>query len=786
MKPKSMIAHALLCLGTLSIASGAIISWNYDYYGTISSSDSAGIAAATHWNNSWPSNPVTDLMDDTGTSTTLDISYSSYGGWHMQGSTPSVDTDGSVNKRLLNGYLNSGPAGWGPWITYSSVTLSQIPYPKYKVIVYFSADVADREGYVTDGTTNYYFKSVGPNSISGSNATFAKASDTTTAGYSTAANYAEFDGLTGTTQTLTVQMRDNDEWGGIAGFQIVADLTGIPQFGLHPQNTSAVADPAPEYQWQYSANGTTDWNDLPGEVASTLSIYGASFENQGYYRVIASNSNGTTTSNAAYLTVYYENPAITTQPTTEYVESGSGFQLSVEATGYGNLSYQWYKDGNPLSGQTSSTLSILTTTSTDAGVYYVRITDDIASGIVSESSHVNVYIYEPWNGLVSHEPFDTTSAYTVGRLPSQNPTITGYSGAWTDVDYGNAEPAASNTNLTYTNPYYLGSSGGSAGKDADTAGINISNCGRTYRSLEPRLIVANNTSGVRYVSWLYKNGNENAAPDAYVHSVMSLHHNTGGSAPAGDASLRNLQVGISSADLGSNNYGLRYNNSDVLSTDIPCDGNVHLFVMKLNLSSADASDSVTLWIDPSLGSGEPSGGVTLSNLNIQFESIALSDYASNSAAWDEFRWGSSFDSVTLGSTTVTSYSSWIAGYTGVGSLTGFNDDADHDGLPNGLEYYFGSDPSTTTQGIQQVSKSGSTLTFQHPNASASATGITASYRWSTDLSTWHDSGSSDGSRSVTITGSSNTPSSGVTTATATITGTQPESLFITLQVLQAP
>ena len=196
------------------------VSWNYDRFGTLSSANTAGVEPVANWNNSWPANPLTDLMDETGIATTLDLSYSSFNTWSVQGSTPSLDADGTANKRLLNGYLSAGPAPWNPWTTNSSVTLSQIPHGYYDIIVYFSSDVAGREGSVTDGTATFYFSSLGPNSISSSNAMLARTTSTSTSDYP-AANYAVFAGLVGESQTLIVQMRDNDEWGGIAGFQII-------------------------------------------------------------------------------------------------------------------------------------------------------------------------------------------------------------------------------------------------------------------------------------------------------------------------------------------------------------------------------------------------------------------------------------------------------------------------------------------------------------------------------------------------------------------------------------
>jgi hypothetical protein len=209
-----------------------VISWNADSYGTISGPNAAGVVPAANWNDSWLQNGnaispygsptvVNGLTDSSGTSTTLSLSYQAWGFWNIQGSAPGQDADGSYNRNLLNGYLNAGPAGWGPPVTNSTITLSQIPYSQYDLYVYFSSDVAGRNGSITVGTLTYYFSSVGAASVSGANASFVQTTDTT--GANPAANYAVFSGLSGGSQTLTCNaLSGNDQWLGIAGFQLVA------------------------------------------------------------------------------------------------------------------------------------------------------------------------------------------------------------------------------------------------------------------------------------------------------------------------------------------------------------------------------------------------------------------------------------------------------------------------------------------------------------------------------------------------------------------------------------
>ena len=175
--------------------------------------------------------------------------------------------------------------------------------------------------------------------------------------------------------------------------------------------------------------------------------------------------------------------------------------------------------------------------------------------------------------------------------------------------------------------------------------------------------------------------------------------------------------------------------------------------------------------------------MTVTGGDLLWDRIALSDYASDSSHWDEIRWGSSFDSVTLNPNPPDNFAAWIGGYN-VGVLNGFNDDADGDGIKNGLENVFGTDPSVFNPGITAVAKSGSTVTFRHPQGGTFASDVTAAYKWSTDLANFHDSGAASGGTTVTLTPALNTPSSGTTTVTAAVTGTQPAKLFLTLEATQ--
>lgn len=207
----------LMTVGALPVHA-AVVSWNKDAYGTIpeSATDTAGVLAASWWNNSWPDGDqdTVDLQDDANSPTTIDLSLVEPSVYQIQNSDPGLDGDGSHNKRLLNGYMNAG-TGQGGGV--SSIGISQIPYASYDIYVYFSSDVAGREGSISDGLTTYFFSTAGPSSIAGADAVFLQALDTVDDATDPAANYAVFRNLSGASQTVTA---DIPGFGGIAGIQI--------------------------------------------------------------------------------------------------------------------------------------------------------------------------------------------------------------------------------------------------------------------------------------------------------------------------------------------------------------------------------------------------------------------------------------------------------------------------------------------------------------------------------------------------------------------------------------
>jgi Immunoglobulin I-set domain. len=85
-----------------------------------------------------------------------------------------------------------------------------------------------------------------------------------------------------------------------------------------------------------------------------------------------------------------EAPSITTPPQSQTVTAGQDMTFSVTAKGTAPLWYQWYKDGAPISGATSSIYSITNVQASDAATYTVTISNGISPDATSSGAVLTV------------------------------------------------------------------------------------------------------------------------------------------------------------------------------------------------------------------------------------------------------------------------------------------------------------------------------------------------------------------------------------------------------------
>jgi len=204
---------------------------------------------------------------------------------------------------------------------------------------------------------------------------------------------------------------------------------GTVYFGAYDHKLHAVSSSGVEL-WSYTAgdeihgsspavasDGTVYFGDLDGKVyainsdgslkriyatadeihSSPIVVNGALYFASNDSKLYAFNATGNPAASA--WPVFHQNAlrtglavasatltTINTQPQSQNVTPGSGFTLTVAATGPGTLSYQWFKDGTSIAGATSATYRVASAAVGDAGTYTVVITS--AQGTVTSSGAV--------------------------------------------------------------------------------------------------------------------------------------------------------------------------------------------------------------------------------------------------------------------------------------------------------------------------------------------------------------------------------------------------------------
>lgn len=157
-----------------------------------------------------------------------------------------------------------------------------------------------------------------------------------------------------TSNTITLTVGPNDPSGQ------------LPIITKQPQNTTVMVGQSATFSvtatspdnsiltYQWLKNGSS----ISGATSSTYTTPNVQMsDNNSAFSVLVSNFNGTVTSTGAILTVSSSSsaPVITTQPQSQTIAIGQSATFSVTATGATPLTYQWFVDGEAISGATSAT-----------------------------------------------------------------------------------------------------------------------------------------------------------------------------------------------------------------------------------------------------------------------------------------------------------------------------------------------------------------------------------------------------------------------------------------------
>jgi hypothetical protein len=225
--------------------------------------------------------------------------------------------------------------------------------------------------------------------------------------------------------------------------------------GLATFTALANGNPAPTVQWQVSTDGGATFTNVIGATSTTLSFTTGSAQNGNQYRATFTNSLGSINTNVATLTVTTA-PGITTNPSSQTVNSGNTASFTAAATGTPAPTVQWQvsTDGGVtfanVTGATSSTLSFTATAVQNGNQYRAVFTN--ASGNATTSSASLTVDFAP---AITQQPSSQT--VTVGAnatftaLANGNPAPTVQWQVSTDggVTFNNISGATSTT-LTLT------------------------------------------------------------------------------------------------------------------------------------------------------------------------------------------------------------------------------------------------------------------------------------------------------------------------------------------------
>ena len=292
----------------------------------------------------------------------------------------------------------------------------------------------------------------------------------------------------------------------------------------------------------------------------------------------------------------------------------------------------------------------------------------------------------------------------------------------------------------------------------------------------------------------------------FLNGIATVTHNAGNAQHTG-VGLENLQdwLGTETWDVIHFNWGLwdlaRRNGPNVTITLAQYEVNLNLLVTQLKATNArlvwanttyvPEGESIRQFGDDLLYNAVAAQvmaqqGVLINDLNTLTRSFPASYFV---APGDVHYTTTGYSLIgqqvadSIVAALINGFANWIDGFGLDPDDKGFDADPDGDNLANGLEAWFGTHPGQFSSGLANVSSTGLTTTFTHPQNTSPPDDLTGHYEWSPNLTDWYPSGDGpSGGPVITFTTST---SGSTTTVTATASASEgTERIFLRAGVSQ--
>ena len=191
-----------------------------------------------------------------------------------------------------------------------------------------------------------------------------------------------------------------------------------PQFTFAPSSMSVVAGTNVTLSSSVSSGlpVTYQWSkggvDLAGATNATISFPSISISDAGFYVLKASNDDGSTSSQPAYLAVA---PLSAGTLSGTAIFTGGSATLTIPVSSTYPVSYQWRKNGVNIAGDTNAALVVTNAAFSDGGNYSLTLSNALGS---TTTKSVALLVARPYtNPVIAFYPFNSNPVAGSGMVP---------------------------------------------------------------------------------------------------------------------------------------------------------------------------------------------------------------------------------------------------------------------------------------------------------------------------------------------------------------------------------